>query len=124
MVARLIPLVLASLLIAAHFFRSARLELVVLALLFPLLLLVKQRWSLILVQIGTFAAAAVWLFTAAHLVMVRTYMGKPWTAASIILGSVALFTIFAGALLSSRAVKSRYPSRKEFTAESPRREED
>ncbi len=76
----------------------------------PLLLLIRKRWSLIVVQLSAYAAAGVWLSTAIDLVQERMISARPWSGAVIILGSVALFSMFAGFLLNSRKVKERYPS--------------
>lgn len=82
----------------------------VVSILVPLLLLIRKRWSLILVQLSAYAAAGVWLSTAIHLVQERMISARPWSGAAIILGSVALFSMFAGLLLNSRKVQERYPS--------------
>jgi hypothetical protein len=110
MILRLIPLVIASLLLAAHFLRGGNIGLMLVSVLVPLLLLIRKRWSLILVQLLAYAAAAVWLFTAIHLVQERMISARPWSSAAIILGSVALFSLFAGILLNSPTVKAKYPS--------------
>jgi len=82
----------------------------VVSVLVPLLLLVRKRWSLILAQLSAYAAAVVWVHTAILLVQERMISARPWSGAAIILGSVALFSVFAGFLLNSRKVKERYPS--------------
>jgi hypothetical protein len=63
------------------------------------------------VQFSAYAGAAVWVYTALQIVRERMMFGRPWGLAVIILGTVALFTIFAGLLLNSRTIKVRYPSR-------------
>jgi len=110
MILRLIPLLIASLLLAAHFLRGGGFGLMLVSVLAPLLLLIRKRWSLILVQFSAYGAALVWVYTAIHLVQERMISGRPWTGAVIILGSVALFSFFAGLLLNSPAVKEKYPS--------------
>ncbi|MEW6112179.1 MAG: hypothetical protein AB1664_08625 [Thermodesulfobacteriota bacterium] len=110
MVLRIIPLLIASLLLAAHFLRHGDIGFVVLCVLVPLLLLIKNRRSLIFVQFSAYAGAAVWVYTALQIVRERMMFGRPWGVAVIILGTVALFTIFAGLLLNSRAIKNKYPS--------------
>ena len=80
------------------------------SVLVPLLLLIKKRWSLILVQLSAYAAAVVWVYTTIHLVQERMISARPWSGAVIILSIVALFSVFAGLLLNSRKVKERYPS--------------
>jgi hypothetical protein len=111
MILRIIPLLFAALLLAAHFLRNGSPGLTAVAVLAPLLLLIRQRWSLIIVQLAAYVAAAVWLYTIIDLAQERMMFGRPWGVAAIILGSVTLFTIFAGLLLNSRAMKNKYPSR-------------
>jgi hypothetical protein len=68
-----------------------------------------------LLRISLFVTAA--LLLGAHflragnllLVALRQRTGQPWTLAAIILGSVALFSLLAGLLLNSRAIRERYP---------------
>jgi hypothetical protein len=79
------------------------------SVLVPLLLLIRKRWSLILVQLSAYAAAVVWGYTTIHLVQERIISARPWSGAVIILSSVALFSVFAGLLLNSRKVRERYP---------------
>ena len=110
MILRMIPLVIASLLMAAHFLRGGNIGLVLLSILVPLLLLIRKRWSLILVQLSAYAAAMVWVYATIRLVQERMLLATPWSSAVIILSSVALFSVFAGLLLNSRKVKERYPS--------------
>jgi hypothetical protein len=107
---RLIPLVIASLLLAAHFIRDGNIGLVLAAVLVPALLFIKKRWSLMLVQLSAYAAAGVWVYTLIQLVQQRMILARPWTGAVMILGSVALFTTFAGLMLSSPSIKKQYPS--------------
>jgi len=105
---RLIPLVLAFLLLGAHFLRDGNLVLVIVSLLIPWLLLIKKPWALLGVQWLTYLSALVWVRTAIVLVQQRMMMGAPWLRLSLILAGVALFTLYAGYLLNSKAVKKRY----------------
>ncbi|MBI4965558.1 MAG: hypothetical protein HY913_19940 [Desulfomonile tiedjei] len=111
MVLRTVPLLIAALLLAAHFLRAGSLGLTAATILMPLLLLIRRRWSLIIVQLSAYVGAGVWLYTTINLVQERIMFNRSWGAAAIILGSVTLFTIFAGLLLNSRAMKNKYPSR-------------
>jgi hypothetical protein len=108
MILRLIPFVIASLLLGAHFLRQGSLALVLVAILAPLFLLIRKRLVLTALQLWSYAAAAIWLHTTVILVHERTMLARPWGVAVIILGSVALFTIGAGALLNSRSVREKY----------------
>ncbi len=100
--------VVAAVLLGAHFLRAGNLVLVALCLAAPLLFLWRKRWSLILLQLLAYGAAATWIAVAIQLVQLRRQSGQPWTAAAVILGSVALFTLLAGLLLNSRSVRERY----------------
>ncbi|MHB1591611.1 MAG: hypothetical protein ACYCTW_08770 [Sulfuricella sp.] len=101
--------VIAALLLGAHFLRAGNFLLVALCLAMPLLFLYKRRWSLILLQFTAYCATASWLWVALQLVEFRQQTGRSWTAAAIILGAVALFTLVAGLLMNSRCMRERYP---------------
>jgi hypothetical protein len=98
----------AALLLGAHFLRAGNITMVALCLAAPLLFLWRQRWSLIMLQVLAYAAAATWITVAAKLVLQRQQSGQPWTAAAVILGTVALLTLLAGVLLNSDAMRKRY----------------
>jgi hypothetical protein len=109
MLLRITLLVVAALLLAAHYLRFGHYPVVALCLAAPLLFFVRRRWSLIVLQAMAYLAAASWLVTAIRLVEFRRQIGEPWTAAAVILGVVALYTVVAGLLLNSRAMRERYP---------------
>jgi hypothetical protein len=109
MILRISLFTAAALLLGAHFLRAGNMLMVALCLVAPLLFLYRRRWSLIGLQLLAYGAAAVWIGVALQLVQVRQQSGQAWTAAVIILGSVALFTVAAGLLLNSRAITARYP---------------
>jgi hypothetical protein len=108
MILRVSLYVIAALLLGAHFFRSGNLLMVALCLAAPLLFLYRVRWSLIGLQVLAYAAAAVWIGVALQLMHVRQQSGQAWAAAAAILGAVALFTLVAGLLLNSPAIRDRY----------------
>ncbi|MBK5105979.1 MAG: hypothetical protein MUP61_08400 [Burkholderiales bacterium] len=99
-----------ALLLGAHFLRAGNLVMVALCIAAPLLFLWRQRWSLIFLQLLAYGAAATWIAVAAQLVQLRQQSGQPWTAAAVILGTVALLTLLAGLLLNSDAMRERYTS--------------
>ena len=100
--------VVAALLLCAHFLRAGNFGTVALCLATPLLFLARKRWSLIVLQLMAYAATTTWILAAVRLVQLRQQMGEPWTAAAVILGSVALFTLISGLLLNCRAIKQHY----------------
>ncbi len=100
---------LAAVLMAAHFFRSGSYLLVALCLALPLMFLHKRRASLLLMQLAAYCASASWFGAMITLIDLRQQTGRPWSAAAIILGAVALFTLVTGMLLNSRVMRARYP---------------
>lgn len=106
---RFLPIILAAVLLAAHFLRSYSLLPMALSLLAPFLLLIKKRWSLVTLQLLTIPAAAIWMLTLSDIIQQRLFEQRSWTASAIILGVVTAFTLFAGWLLNSPKVKERYP---------------
>ena len=102
-------LVLACILIAAHFLRSGPLILVLVSLAMPFLLFVKKRWSIRALQGFTVFAALIWLLTLYGIIQERITEGRSWTASAIILGVVAGYTLLTGWLLNSPDVKEQYP---------------
>ena len=110
MLIRVIPLILASLLLAAHFLRDGNLMITLICGLLPLLLLIKKRWSWLAVQLFAYSGAAVWLYTTVAILQQRIYWGMPWGRMVMILGGVALFTSWAGYLLNAAPVKEKYLS--------------
>ena len=97
------------LLLGAHFLRAGNVLLTVGCALVPLLLVIKARWSVNLVQLLTYIGAAIWVYTTIRICHRRLILGMPWGRAAIILGTVTLFTVFAGLLLNSAVVKEKYP---------------
>ena len=105
---RLIPAILAFLLLGAHFLRSGNIFLLGLCVLTPCLLLIKKRWILLLVRWLAYAGALVWIHTIFVLVRQRIITGDPWGRMLLILLGVMLFTIYAGYLLGSDGIRQRY----------------
>jgi uncharacterized membrane protein HdeD (DUF308 family) len=98
----------AAVLLAAHFLRAGNLMLVALCLAAPLLFLYRKRGSLIVLQVLAYGAAGTWIAVAVQLFRLRQQSGQGWILAATILGTVALYTLLAGLLLNSRAIKEHY----------------
>ena len=105
---RLIPLIIAFLLLGAHFLRSGYLILTGVSIIAPLLLLIKRRWILLLVQWLAYSGAIVWIQTTFSLVQQRIMTGVPWVRMLFILSGVTVLTLYAGYLLNADIVKRRY----------------
>ncbi len=99
-VLRTLPIVLSALVLAAHFFRARNLPLMGIALILPLLLVVRSRWAARTVQAGLVLGAVEWVRTLAFFAGQRMEEGRPWTRLAVILGVVAALTA-----LSALAVK-------------------
>ena len=108
MLARVIPLVIAALLMAAHFLRDGSWGLMVVSLLVPLLLLRRKRSVLSLVQALVCFGAGVWGYATLRLVEARLAAGLPWERMALILIGVTLFSVWAALLLSSEKVRQKY----------------
>jgi len=106
---RIIIFAVAALLLAAHFLRQGNVVVTALCALTPLLFTFRKSWSLIVLQILAYFSAGIWIVTAFLLVQERVALERPWTAAAVILGSVAAFTVAAGLLLNSNAIRKKYP---------------
>ena len=90
-----VPLSLSALLIAAHFLRSGNTVMVVFSLLVPLILLTRERWALIAIQVLLVAAAAEWVRTALIIANARIANGAPTMRTFIIVGAVAVLTLLS-----------------------------
>ena len=104
------PFILSALLAGAHFLRSNSLLPMLLCLAAPLLLLNRRRWSLVVLQVFSVVVALLWLLILWGIIQERIFEGRSWLASGIILGLVALFTLFSGWLLSTLQIKNRYPA--------------
>jgi hypothetical protein len=104
----LLPIILGFLLLAAHFFRFGQMALVALALLFPLLLLVRKRWAARAMQLALLLGAAEWARTIILFSLARMAVGHPYLRMAIILSAVALFTAGSALLFRTPALRARY----------------
>jgi len=111
MIVRIALYVIAALIIAAHFLRMGNVIGTASCLAVPALFLVRQRWSLLLLQGLAYVAAMIWLATAWEIVAMRWSLGRPWHVAAAILVGVAAISALAGALLHSRTFRLHYRGR-------------
>ncbi len=105
---RLLPVVLAFGVLAAHFYRAyAWVPFGITIGLLPLLF-VRAPWAARLLQGALLLGALEWLRTAAVLIAMRQSMGQPWTRLAVILGVVALVTAACALLFQWRPVRERF----------------
>ena len=105
---KLSPVFISFLILAAHFYRSALFPLVLICLLIPLLLLVKNKWSVISIQLLLILGSLEWVRTIYIIVLERMAEGKPWTRLVVILAFVALFTASSALVFKFKSLKKIY----------------
>ena len=105
---RLLPAIISSLLLSAHFSRANMNGLALVFVLLPLLLLVKREGVARLFQIVLFVGMIVWIETAVRLIKMRQAAGESWTRLAIILGMVALFTGLSALVFETKSLKARF----------------
>ncbi len=90
---RLVPTILSTLLLAAHFLRDGQTVLLVLCLLMPLLLIPRRRAFVRLLQGFLLLGSVEWLRTLALMVPLRWATDEPWIRLCLIMGAVVAFTL-------------------------------
>lgn len=106
--AKLTPVIINFLIMAAHLFRGNMIFLMVLILLLPLLLLWKSPFSIRLIQFSLLLFGFEWIRTIIILINQRIETGENWFRMTIILGIVALFNFISILFLQSKQIKKIY----------------
>ncbi|SYZ71840.1 Iron-sulfur binding protein [Candidatus Zixiibacteriota bacterium] len=104
----LLPVILSSLILGAHFYRSANFGLVLLCVTAPFMLLIRRAWIPRIMQILLFLGAAVWVSTLLTIAKMRLMLGESWLRMAIILGVVALFTAGSALVFQTGRLRRRY----------------
>jgi hypothetical protein len=112
----LAPVVLAVLLLGAHFYRAGALWLAALAVAALALLFVRRPLAARALQAGLVAGAIEWVRTLATLAAERVSFGQPYARMALILGAVALVTALAALVFETRPMRSRYGLRQRSRA--------
>ncbi|MEN8208808.1 MAG: hypothetical protein ABFR50_06120 [Candidatus Fermentibacteria bacterium] len=107
---RIVMTVFALLLAAAHFGRAGDTVLKYLCLALPLLLLVRKKWSDIVLAISVLITVPVWIHTTMGIIAVRKAAEMPWLRMAIILGAVALFSLFTAFLIFRHIYRGNKPN--------------
>jgi len=114
-VVRLLPVILAFGLLAAHFSRADMLPAVVVSLITPFLLLIRRPWIARSIQILLLIGAAEWIRSMFGYIVVRKEIGEDWGRLAIILVTVALLTACSALVFRGKALKKRYQLEKSET---------
>lgn len=104
----LVPVVLAALVLAAHFYRTDLGVGVAASIALIGIALVRQPWAPRVVQAGLVLGALEWLRTMATFAAIRISLGQPYVRMVVILGAVALVTALAALVFERRAMRRRY----------------
>ena len=107
-VLRLLPVILAFGLLAAHFSRADMLPAVIVSLATPFLLLIRRPWIARSIQVLLFLAAAEWIRTMFGYIKVRKEIGEDWGRLAMILVAVALLTACSAFVFRGKSLKKRY----------------
>lgn len=104
----LLPAVLSTIVLAAHFLRAGQLLIVLLVLATIPLLAVRKPWSARIIQVMLALGALEWLRTMVRLGQIRAEMGVPYLRMAVILATVALVAACAAALFETRRVRQYF----------------
>ena len=107
-VLKLIPIILSFLILAAHFSRADITVLMILSLLLPFLLFIKESWVARTLQVILILGAIEWIRTIFILIETRKAMDQDWLRMAIILGGVALFTLMSALIFQTQSFKMLY----------------
>ncbi len=114
MIKILILPIISSVLLAAHFSRIDLNWLVPLALLFPLILLIKRKWIIRIYQFYLICGGIIWIERLFYLRSLRIAVGESWILLVSILGAVVLITLLSALMLQNKKVLNAYqPEKKE-----------
>ena len=105
---RLMPVLISTLFLAAHFFRARNFPLLALAVGVAVILLISRKWVPRVVQIAMILGGAEWVRTTVVLASARAAAGQAWIRLAVILGVVALFTMCSGLVFRLPRLKERY----------------
>jgi hypothetical protein len=104
----LLPPVLSLVVLAAHFVRAGSAGMAMVPLGVLVLLAVRRRWAVRVVQVVLFLAAFDWLMTLVDLARWRLLAGQPVLRLVIILGGVSAFTALSALVFRTDRLRARY----------------
>ncbi len=105
---RLLPVILAFGLLAAHFSRANMPPAVIVSLITPFLLLIRKPWIARSIQVLLLIGAAEWVRSMLGYIQVRKEIGEDWGRLAIILVTVALLTACSALVFRRKSLKKRY----------------
>ncbi len=103
-----LPIVLAALLLAAHFRRGGEWLALAAVLALPVLLAIRQPWAARLIQALLLLGALEWVRTGLMVGLARQAAGAPWLRMAGILGAVALGTGLSAWVFRCRRTRAHF----------------
>ena len=104
----LFPSITGLVLLGLHFFRNDNTFAMYLSVLVIFLVFVRRPWAARTLQTFLIIGAIEWVRTTVSLVIVRNENGEPFLRLAIILGAVALFTLFSALVFRTKRIKSHF----------------
>lgn len=105
---KILPIVLCSLLMAAHLGRANMFVLQIVSLLIPFILIWKNKISARAVQLFLILYGFEWIRTIVYYARIRSENGEDWSRLAIILGVVALLNFATVIVFRTKSMKERY----------------
>ena len=105
---RLLPVLFAFGLLAAHFSRAGLFPFVILSFGVPLLLLIRKPWAARTIQVLLLLGALEWIRAMMGYIEIRKSIGDDWGRLAIILVVVSLLTLCSGLVFRGKSLKLRY----------------
>jgi len=105
---KILPVILCSILMAAHFGRANMLVLQIVSLAIPVLLLWKSKISARLIQIFLILYGFEWIRTLIYYARIRSESGESWLRLAIILGIIAGLNFVTCLVFRTKSMKDRY----------------
>ena len=104
----LLPVVLSFWLLGAHFLRGGEWLVCLLLAIFPLLLFIRRRVVVRVVQVSLVLAACIWMRITYLMLTARLMMGDDWQRLVCIMGAVICFTLLSACTFLHSRVEHHY----------------
>ena len=105
---KILPIILCSLIMAAHLGRANMFILQIIVLFIPFILIWKNKLSARVVQIFLILCGFEWIRTIFYYARIRTNNGEDWIRLAIILGVVAFLNFATTLVFRTKSMKERY----------------
>ena len=105
---KILPIILCSLVMAAHLGRANMFILQIITLLIPFILIWKNKISARVMQLFLIVYGIEWIRTINYYAQIRITKGEDWSRLAIILGVVALLNFATALVFRTKSMKERY----------------